>query len=161
MRLKAVCLLLCAGLLSAPAVAAPEDDDAWSGRYRLTWTEGPAFDVGEPDTVLVIARTPDADPAQYPGDLARWTAGPDEGINKEKAGELSRLSPDNYQEPGLAALYAAGGIECLDSGVSFICRVKPGTTVVFGGQKILARTGFFGGASQAGFFELTKLESTP
>ena len=147
---------------------AVSEGDAWSGRYRLTWMEGPAAKDGASDEVFSITRTPDADPDKVVekrrADLARWTLSPDE----VEVGELRRFLPDEYnKEWGWASLYATGGIECLGAESHFfVCRVKPGTTVVFGHEgpnqeKILARTGLFGSVLHAGGFELTKLDSPP
>jgi hypothetical protein len=158
MRLKII-WLLCAGLAGLPAAAAPEGD-AWSGRYRLTWVQGPAADDKTPDMVFSIIRAPDADPTKpnkFDGripipmehasdadpaklaeklhiDLARWTLSSGEKIDPQDVGQLRRLPPENYKGLfGWDSMYAKGAIACLDGGYTFfICRVKPGTTVFFG-----------------------------
>ncbi|MDR0233415.1 MAG: hypothetical protein LBI31_01175 [Zoogloeaceae bacterium] len=159
MASKAHWLLLCAGLVSLSAVAAPESDD-WDGHYRLTWTEGPAADAQVPGMVFSIARAPDADydnlAVEERGEgLARWTLSTEEG----EVVELRRFDYKRFE------MKAEGGIECLGHDSIFFCRVKPGTITIFGSgksyQEKIARTGFFGALLHAGAFELTKLDSTP
>jgi hypothetical protein len=146
-----------------PTAITTHKSNTWDGHYRLTWMEdSPAAEGGASDEELSITRTPDADPAEVDEklktDLARWTLSSDE----DDIGELRRFLPTEYEEWGWTSLYTTGAIECLVSSHFFVCRVEPGTTVIFEGsvqEKILARTGLFGVALHAGGFELTKLDS--
>ena len=148
-----VTLLGCVTNQNTPTVTTAPENDAWVGRYRLTWMKGtPAAEAGAPDLVFSIARVPDADPnkmtvKEREVSLARWTLS-----SGEQNMVLRRFHPNDYE-----GLNTAGGIECLDGGNVFFCRVKPGTIV----KGILARTGFFGVVLHEGGFELTKLDSTP
>lgn len=165
-RLKAVCLLLCAGLQGLPAAAAPTlEDGDWSGNYRLDWIDGsPAAEDGATSALVSIHRAPSVDTPQTSAQaLGYWvlgpTAEPDDGL------DLRQFLPKEYLELGLGNMYAQGSIACLDGGPLFICRVPPQTEVVFGDdanrETLYSRTGVFGVRFHAGGFELTKLDSKP
>ncbi|MDR2219529.1 MAG: hypothetical protein LBE24_03005 [Methylobacillus sp.] len=139
-----ITLLLCAGLFSLSALAAPESDD-WSGHYRSTWISVSPMQHGNkpPDEEFWIVRAADADPAKLgndegrkllpkekdrePGtdlvklakergiDLTRWAISPDGKSDGKKAGVLRRFLPQEYKGFGWDSLHEAGGIECLHS----------------------------------------------
>ncbi|MDR2220812.1 MAG: hypothetical protein LBE24_09605 [Methylobacillus sp.] len=171
------CLLLFSALavwLPLCAMAAPTTGDAWEGRYRLTWGKDTGgAKAGASGIVIAIERAPNANPAgmdeESRADLARWTLSiydnknlDDKNINKISVDELRRFLSDEY-----AGIQAKGGIECLQGGVGYFCRVKPGTTVdyVFYKGKVQARTGFFGlfdaPENMEGDVELTPLDPKP
>ncbi|MDO9439249.1 MAG: hypothetical protein Q7T73_00010 [Beijerinckiaceae bacterium] len=153
--------LLC-GLSLVPfgASSAAQQDDIWSGLYRLEWLGG-ARSVED----VRIERAPDADPAtlveKYQDDLTRWAMSQDAAPRERTT--LRRFLPSEYKGWGWDDLPKDVRIECLDASRMFVCRTAPGTTISFGPDRpnretLLAKTGVFGVVLHAGAFELKKLD---
>ena len=143
------------------ASLAAQDDDRWSGLYRLEWVGA----EGRPGADMRIERAPDADPAKlverFQSDLTRWTMSQAD-VPRERT-TLRRFLPTEYKGWGWDDLAKDVRIECLDASRLFVCRTAPGTTIFFGPDRpnretLVARTGVFGVILHAGAFELKKLD---
>jgi len=140
------------------AKSKPPQADIWSGRYEFQLIDQ-AEDSVSKGTFLVAHSHFDADPEE-----ARWTLTFEPNVGETEESQISQesfelqISRERFDQAGHA-------IECLVSnGKSIvgilICRVAPGTTVALrDGEKLLARTGWFGAILPVGFFELKKLDT--
>ena len=154
--------LLC-GLSLVPfnASLATQQDDVWSGLYRLEWVGGQERQGAD----VRIEQAPNADPTElvekYRSDLTRWTMLQVDAPRERTT--LRRFLPAEYEGWGWDDLPKDMRIECLDASRMFVCKTAPGTTISFGPDRpnretLVAKTGIFGVVLHAGAFELKKLD---